>query len=408
MSAIHPVLHIPDFNEPASHPALLTPPTTEIDPLSSVTISTTSSCSTEDLNVSPKENLECKWMNCNCTFASADQLYTHLCDDHVGRKSTNNLSLACRWGSCKVITVKRDHITSHIRVHVPLKPYKCEFCRKQFKRPQDLKKHVKTHAKKQNDRRNQAPVSIRDHLNQSSAAVSYLGQDYTHMDLAARLATLEQLVGLAPAQQQIPLPSLRQDLVETDQFFQQMASNLPPPSKPMDIFKHSQISSSPSVGIYPVIPPTPESSFSGPSGHHSSISSIGSTGSIGNPQLASRYDYDATRRYSIGIQQRSNRSSHIAEPRDRLSIESIIMSEKERLAKIAKEGKLKTLSPEQVESQRELIFNIRSTLAELIRVSAVTEENEKLKKTEEEEEDDDDEEDVEEEPEKLYPVINVF
>ena len=43
-------------------------------------------------------------------------------------------------------TVKRDHITSHIRVHVPLKPHKCDFCGKAFKRPQDLKKHVKTHA----------------------------------------------------------------------------------------------------------------------------------------------------------------------------------------------------------------------------------------------------------------------
>ena len=39
--------------------------------------------------------------------------------------------------------MKRDHITSHIRVHVPLKPHKCEFCQKAFKRPQDLKKHVK-------------------------------------------------------------------------------------------------------------------------------------------------------------------------------------------------------------------------------------------------------------------------
>lgn len=42
--------------------------------------------------------------------------------------------------------MKRDHITSHIRVHVPLKPHKCDFCGKSFKRPQDLKKHVKTHA----------------------------------------------------------------------------------------------------------------------------------------------------------------------------------------------------------------------------------------------------------------------
>lgn len=29
---------------------------------------------------------------------------------------------------------------------MPLKPHKCDFCGKAFKRPQDLKKHVKTHA----------------------------------------------------------------------------------------------------------------------------------------------------------------------------------------------------------------------------------------------------------------------
>jgi uncharacterized Zn-finger protein len=56
------------------------------------------------------------------------------------------LNLTCQWGNCRTTTVKRDHITSHIRVHVPLKPHKCDFCGKAFKRPQDLKKHVKTHA----------------------------------------------------------------------------------------------------------------------------------------------------------------------------------------------------------------------------------------------------------------------
>ncbi|KAG4220958.1 hypothetical protein PC116_g30563, partial [Phytophthora cactorum] len=70
----------------------------------------------------------------------------HICEKHVGRKSTNNLNLTCQWNQCKTTTVKRDHITSHIRVHVPLKPHKCDFCGKSFKRPQDLKKHVKTHA----------------------------------------------------------------------------------------------------------------------------------------------------------------------------------------------------------------------------------------------------------------------
>ncbi|KIW01163.1 hypothetical protein, variant [Verruconis gallopava] len=92
------------------------------------------------------DSLICQWTNCGERLPSPEQLYDHVCERHVGRKSTNNLNLTCQWGSCRTTTVKRDHITSHIRVHVPLKPHKCDFCGKAFKRPQDLKKHVKTHA----------------------------------------------------------------------------------------------------------------------------------------------------------------------------------------------------------------------------------------------------------------------
>ncbi|THV07605.1 hypothetical protein K435DRAFT_741949, partial [Dendrothele bispora CBS 962.96] len=87
----------------------------------------------------------CLWQDCTQSFTDPEALYNHLCNDHIGRKSTNNLCLTCKWKDCGTTCAKRDHITSHLRVHTPLKPHVCEICKKPFKRPQDLKKHEKIH-----------------------------------------------------------------------------------------------------------------------------------------------------------------------------------------------------------------------------------------------------------------------
>lgn len=43
----------------------------------------------------------------------------------LGRKSAGTLSLECKWTGCQARASKRDHLTSHCRVHIALKPHVC-------------------------------------------------------------------------------------------------------------------------------------------------------------------------------------------------------------------------------------------------------------------------------------------
>lgn len=67
------------------------------------------------LSQSNSESYPCQWLDCSSSFTDPEVLYNHLCNDHIGRKSTNNLCLTCKWKDCGTSCAKRDHITSHLR-----------------------------------------------------------------------------------------------------------------------------------------------------------------------------------------------------------------------------------------------------------------------------------------------------
>ncbi|KAI8834643.1 hypothetical protein BJ741DRAFT_609602 [Chytriomyces cf. hyalinus JEL632] len=96
---------------------------------------------------------QCHWENCPQSFGDAQALYDHLTTVHVTKRigKGNSDGLRCKWihspsNVCSSGFTKRDHLTSHLRIHVPLKPHPCPVCKRAFKRPQDLKKHEKLHS----------------------------------------------------------------------------------------------------------------------------------------------------------------------------------------------------------------------------------------------------------------------
>ena len=95
-------------------PDALTPDSASASPAGSTLATSMSSASSNQGDDAPKLVL-CRWQGCSKTYEDPEDLYVHLCNDHVGRKSTNNLCLTCRWEDCDVTCAKRDHITSHLR-----------------------------------------------------------------------------------------------------------------------------------------------------------------------------------------------------------------------------------------------------------------------------------------------------
>jgi uncharacterized Zn-finger protein len=67
------------------------------------------------------QDFSCKWANCIRVFNNYEDLLRHLSHQHIGKKATGTLSTHCLWENCGVMTAKRDHLMSHLKVHLPVK-----------------------------------------------------------------------------------------------------------------------------------------------------------------------------------------------------------------------------------------------------------------------------------------------
>ena len=113
----HMSLALPDSPTQGESPASPNPPNPD---LTQDSVSSDKSADKQSKQEPPPGHL-CQWIDCEKVLPDPESLYNHLCNDHIGRKSTGNLCLTCKWKDCGTSCAKRDHITSHLRgtSHIP-------------------------------------------------------------------------------------------------------------------------------------------------------------------------------------------------------------------------------------------------------------------------------------------------
>ncbi|KAH0838141.1 hypothetical protein J3R83DRAFT_6392 [Lanmaoa asiatica] len=199
----------------------------------------------------------CEWQSCSDAFTDPELLYNHLCNDHIGRKSTNNLCLTCKWKDCGTSCAKRDHITSHLRVHTPLKPH---ICKKSFKRPQDLKKHEKIHTEEHHaQHKHSKAITVSD----PTYASRVRGDPPPHK------GALNKALSIKPSAAPPPLPRTRPRTasIPHDSHYSspELEEHVHPsrhlPSSAYDLFLHNQVPSWDVHKSQPLPPPRNKRSY---------------------------------------------------------------------------------------------------------------------------------------------------
>ncbi|KAI6044287.1 hypothetical protein EDC04DRAFT_423995 [Pisolithus marmoratus] len=88
----------------------------------------------------------CKWESCSQTFASSDDLTSHIASMHVG---SGKAHYDCFWEGCTRNGVNgfssKQKISRHLQSHTGHRPFQCQTCLQNFSEAATLQQHMRRH-----------------------------------------------------------------------------------------------------------------------------------------------------------------------------------------------------------------------------------------------------------------------
>ncbi|KAI8914755.1 hypothetical protein DFJ77DRAFT_463189 [Powellomyces hirtus] len=87
----------------------------------------------------------CMWLGCAQRFETFDELTNHLSEEHIG---SGHSEYVCMWENCErngKPFSQRQKVMRHIQTHTGDKPYQCTVCNQRFSESGIMTQHMRTH-----------------------------------------------------------------------------------------------------------------------------------------------------------------------------------------------------------------------------------------------------------------------
>ncbi|KAI0272773.1 hypothetical protein BC834DRAFT_966740 [Gloeopeniophorella convolvens] len=89
---------------------------------------------------------KCRWHGCGLSFATVDDLTSHLTNEHVGSGRNH---YECFWDGCERSGqngfTSKQKVCRHLQMHTGHKPFQCKLCKQHFSEAATLQQHMRRH-----------------------------------------------------------------------------------------------------------------------------------------------------------------------------------------------------------------------------------------------------------------------